>query len=172
MKSFDDLYLEKKDYVMRVAFNWFKSEARAEEASQEFFFWLARNLHTFDPAKGTFKKWFTAHLVFKFQVYKHHLSKKGRGGNREIEIAPIHLNSLVCHNTQNNIDRAITRASLLKAMDRLSDAQKRVMLLMLNTDYSQTEIGNELGISWNGVKFQQYKSYPMMKKALLKEEVA
>lgn len=167
--QFDTIYNNNKQYVMRVALKWFKSECRAEEASQEFFFWLSRNLHNFDETKGTFKKWFNAHLAFKLSVYRHHLKFKGRGGNFELEITPEHNNMYVCNKTEREISGAMTRACIEKSMEKLSEAQRRVMLLCLNTDMDREEIAKTLGITYHGVKFQQKKSYPMMKKALLKE---
>lgn len=171
--TFEEIYKARKTYVLRVCYKWTRNEQAAEEASQDFFMWIHRNLHTFDLERSTFDKWFTSHLVFKLGHHSHMLKKKGRGGIGEVLLDEKVIDArFQCNTTQKEINRAGIRASLINSLDRLTPGQRRVMQYYIDTDMTPPEIGKELGITGTGVSFHFKKARPQLRKALEKEYVS
>lgn len=160
MMTVEQLYKTKYAYVLRVTQKWLWNEETAKEVTQQFFVWIIEHLNEFDPIRGTFSKWFNAHLVFHI---RHH---KTYNKHRMNEIYTEDFDAYLRDPRENPIDRAINRAHLIHYIDKLPRRQRELCMMKLDYDMKPGEIVAQEGISHRAVWLNFNKAYPFLRKAL------
>jgi RNA polymerase sigma-70 factor (ECF subfamily) len=152
------LYRRHCDAVYRFAWVLLKSEADAEEVTQDCFLTLARKALDVDPARAQLRTWLlgvTRNLCYRKRrpVLADEILD-GPMESPEVEAALI---------------RDETAEAVRLAVMELPDAQREAMLLFEFEEMSLAETAQVLGIEANAVKARLHRGRQQLKKLLTKK---
>ncbi|MGD1017728.1 MAG: RNA polymerase sigma factor [Verrucomicrobiia bacterium] len=147
------------DRLFRSAFLLCGNEADAEDIVQETFLQAMRSVHRF-RGDSTIYTWLHAILLNLTRHY--HRDRKRIVCDNELvgrEVSP-------ADESPSPLDAGAATSALLKAMCRLSDAHREVLILRYYEDMKIHEIARHLGISTGTVKSRLHYAIGEMQKLL------
>lgn len=152
---FDVLYDRHKDYVYRVAYSMTRHAEEAEEVVQETFLDVLKALPRYD-VEGTarFETWLyrvTANRC-KMRWRRRRLPMAEYAGDERADPLEQVSDERTDHNPEEAAQQAETRRRIWRAVGRLGDAAREVVLLRYGQDFSYQEIADALGLNLGTVK--------------------
>ena len=155
---FDVLYERYKDYVYRVAYSMTRHVQEAEEVVQETFLDLLKALPRYQvDGSARFETWLyrvTANRC-KMRWRRKRLplvEPADRAGDEAADPLEQVPDERAEHDPEQAAQQAETRRRIWRAVGRLSDAAREVVLLRYGQDFSYQEIADALGLNLGTVK--------------------
>jgi RNA polymerase sigma-70 factor (ECF subfamily) len=161
--AFTELFEQYKNLVFRVALLMLDDPDEAEDALQEVFIQVYRSLHTYDPQKGAFTTWL--HQI----TVNHCLNRKRKRWLGLIPLEHIPQKSLAAR-SRSIEDRFAEDESLRRALNRLSDKLRAVVVLRYYAELSYAEIAQALGIPIGTVQSRLNQAMGTLREALKETE--
>jgi RNA polymerase sigma-70 factor, ECF subfamily len=136
-QAFAALFEQYKNLVFRTAYLMLDSREEAEDALQEIFIQLSRTIGSYDPAKAAFTTWL--HRI----TVNYCLNQRRR---KSFFFSPLHLlpERLIASREPSVEDQVLEDAALRRALDRLSDKLRVVVVLRFYLDLSYAEMAETL----------------------------
>ena len=129
--------------VFSLARYMLREEAIAEEITQEVFLALWQKASTFNPQRGSPKGWLMS--IAHHRVIDHVRSaKRARDSTDRVARDLFNLHSLYQVDTEDEAHRSMDREEVVKALQTLPEAQRKVVLMSYFEGYSQSEIAQML----------------------------
>ena len=155
---FDVLFDRYKDYVYRVAYSMTRHAEEAEEVVQEAFLDVLKALPRYNvDGAARFETWLyrvTANRC-KMRWRRKRLptiEAAERAGDEMTELWERRPDETAEHNPEEATQQAETRRRIWRAVGRLSDAAREVVLLRYGQGFSYQEIADALGLNLGTVK--------------------
>ncbi len=142
--ALEALYGRYSTAVYSLAMYMLKQEALAEDATQETFLNIWLKASSFNAERGQPKSWImsVAHhkVVDLIRSRRRTSSMTDPGGDETLELLPSGQAS-----TEEQVEQAVERERILKALALLPEAQREVVMLAYFKGYSQSEMAEKLG---------------------------
>jgi RNA polymerase sigma-70 factor (ECF subfamily) len=141
------LYLQHVDRVFRTVRGMLRSDADAEDVTQDAMLTVLTSLHTYRPRPGArFAAWVTTIAANtarrRFRRRRPELTATGElPDTADADADP-----------GDDIDRARRRRALLLALAELSDREREIVSLRYGADLNATEIGASLGLEPGAIR--------------------
>ena len=155
---FDVLFDRHKDYVYRIAYSMTRHAEEAEEVVQETFLDVLKALPRYDvDGTARFETWLyrvTANRC-KMRWRRKRLPTvevAGHAGDEMTELLERVPDERTDHDPEEATQQAETRRRIWRAVGRLSDAARQVVLLRYGQGFSYQEIADALGLNLGTVK--------------------
>lgn len=153
-QSFRELYDEYYALAMRTAYSMTRNQNDADDAVQETFIRIYKNIQSFDTEKP-FKPWFYRILINEVRRI---LAKR----KNNIDIDEVIHENLRVESEEADIDE---KQLVHTALSEMNGNHREVLVLKYLNDFSEKEISNQLNITISAVKsrlFQARKSLQMI----------
>lgn len=163
---FEALFDRYKDYVYRVAFFTLRHAEEAEDATQETFLDVLRGLPDYDVnGSARFETWLYRVTVnrCKMRLRRRQLPSEEWG---EVEERLEQLPNSDEEALEANLERRESEADLWRAVGRLSEEHRAVLLLRYLQDCSYDEIAAALGLNLGTVKSRLFNAHRKLKELL------
>ncbi len=143
-EAFAALFHQYKNLVYKTAYLMLDSADEAEDVLQEVFLQVYRSLPTFDPSKGTFTTW-----LYRITV-NHCLSRRRKRRLLMVSLEKVPPLALTEHSSFQ--DRLEDEEAVRRALSRLSEKLRAVVVLRYYLELSYAEIAQILNIPVGTVK--------------------
>ena len=163
-RAFEALYDRYKDYVYRVAFFITRNREEAEDAVQEAFLDLLKALPNYDVAgPARFETW-----LYRVTVNRTRMRlRRKRLPSEEWDDVEAHLERLPSASSKRPEAVLLDReraGSLWRAVDRLSEEHRVVVLLRYRQGLAYKEIAEVLGLRPGTVKSRLYNAHRKLRR--------
>jgi RNA polymerase sigma-70 factor (ECF subfamily) len=170
VSKFDEIYRKYRGTVYSVAYSILHDNHHAEDAAQEVFFKVARNISKIDEISAKKTKAFLVTLskttsIDLLRKNRHERNKVDWGEENDMDdiesaVTPDLLNELIS-------DEGYRRIKTL--ISEMGDTYKDAMRLRFILEWSNSEIAEHLGVSKNVVEFRISRGRAMLIQMLKKE---
>ena len=163
---FEALFDRYKDYVYRVAFYTLRHAEEAEDATQETFLDVLRALPDYDvEGAARFETWLYRVTVNRCRMRLRRRQLPSEEWD-EVEERLERLPNPHEEQPEAGLERREREADLWRAVGRLSEEHRAVLLLRYQQDFSYEEIAAALRISLGTVKSRLYNAHRKLKELL------
>lgn len=144
------IYYEYNKLMMYTALNILKNSDLAQEAVNDAFERIIKNLHKIknDEIYSHKTKSFLVKIVMNTSIDKFKEEKK----HRCIDFEDINEVSILSLHNNNNVDDLMNVQSVFESIDRLPEKYKEILELKIYRDFTDKEIAKFLNISHNAVR--------------------
>ena len=143
-EAFAALFHQYKNLVYRTAYLMLDNADDAEDVLQEVFLQVHRSLSTFEPSKGAFTTW-----LYRITV-NHCLSRRRKRHLLFVSLEKVSPLALTEHPSSQ--DRLENEEAIQRALSRLSEKLRTVVILRYYLELSYAEIAQTLNIPVGTVK--------------------
>ncbi|MCL2076951.1 MAG: RNA polymerase sigma factor [Oscillospiraceae bacterium] len=168
--KFTEIYNKYKHMMYRVALSILKKPQDAEDAVQEAFFRLAKNISKIDEVSC---KKTEAFLVILSRSVSINIYNKNRKEKGKVDLGEeVGMDSVVFGITPDALNEVLSKegySQLKELIEELDDTYKDTLKLRFIFEWSNEEIANFLGISKNTVEVRINRGRAKIIKALEKE---
>lgn len=161
IQAFEQIYWQYHRRVFGVCFQMTKDADEAEDATQKVFLQLFRKIDSF-RGESAFSTWL--HRLTVNQVLMHFRTDKARK-ERTTEDGELPEGSLF-HKDNQGVHQVINRLALNKAIAKLPDGYRKVVILHDIQGYEHEEIAQILGCASGTSKSQLFKARQKLRKLL------
>ncbi len=162
--AFASLFQLYKNLVYKTAYLMLRDRDEADDALQEIFVRVHREIQTYDPNKGAFTTWL-------HRVTMNHSLNHLRGAKRAARAAQVPLDvaaSIPAPGIAHPADQDVLR----QAVDQLSDKQRAVVVLRYFLELSYDEIAQVLDIPLGTVKSRLTLALATLRRALEEDQAS
>lgn len=159
--AFEEIYWKYHRRVFGVCYQMTKSVTEAEDATQKVFLQLFRKIDSF-RGESAFSTWL--HRLTVNQVLMHFRIDKARKEQTTEDGEMLETGHL--HKTKQTVHRVIDRLELDKAIAKLPDGYRKVVILHDIQGFEHDEIAQILGCASGTSKSQLFKARQKLRKML------
>jgi len=130
MNTLEQVYYTKGNYIRKAVWSWYKYQPELiEDVTQEFWLWLAQNIHKYSNYQISFDRWLRMHLIYFLQRSRQSNRAFHRTTHSHYEnVADLQLHDNTQDNSYKNVEDRLTINKLAKT---LKPSQQRVLTEML-----------------------------------------
>lgn len=161
---FESFYGQYIEQVRRYLSGKMGNTQDAEDLTSEIFEYCFRQYHTFDPGKASLRTWL---YVVVNSRYKNYLRSR-----RCFEDIEDYMEFTASDETpmEQAVELDCERELLARALERLPQRQREIVVQKYFLEKSAAEIGKELGMTQVNVRVQLYRALQQMK-AFMQSEI-
>lgn len=158
----EQVYLDYKDRVYRYI-RAKVSNDDVEDLLSCVFLKVYQNLDGYDSSKASLSTWI-------YTITHNEVCNYYRGRANQAAVIDIEGVSKITDNTEPFIEKLIREEeveALAKALEKLPDRERDIIVLRFYHGYSPAEVGNLMKISYSNAKFLQHRAIAKLKKLMI-----
>jgi RNA polymerase sigma-70 factor, ECF subfamily len=151
--------------VLGIALRTLRDYGEAQDTVQETFFYLYRTANLFDPAKGSARAWIVQAALHRALDRKLYLKRRGFYAGTEID--SVHDAFAGATDLDHQIGTKLNRTKLQRALDELSEDQRRTLEMFYFEGLELREIAEELNDALGNIRHHYYRGLGRLRKSEL-----